>query len=375
MHIVAIIVGLLLTLVIAWDGFETIILPRRVAHKFRISHMFYVITWKGWAALGRKMRSGNRREQYLGYYGPLSLILLLAVWATGFIFAFALFQWGIHSPLNAPDKTISFTTYFYMSGTTFFTLGLGDVTPLEGWARTLIVLEAGTGFAFLALVIGYVPVIYQSFSRRETVVALLDARASSPPCALELLRRHAHCMEEVFDFLHEWERWSSELLESHLSYSVLAYYRSQHERQSWLAALATVLDTCALLLVGFEGKPVKTAKFPFAIARHAAVDLSQNFGIKPIKDNRRLSSEDFARLRVELAAIGLVFSDGDAAEQRLTEIRRKYEPFLLGLSQYLLLPLPAWINTGEVIDDWQTSAWDHFLDTSPRTLDFAMQSE
>jgi hypothetical protein len=175
--------------------------------------------------------------------------------------------------------------------------------------------------------------------------------------------------------LHEWEHWCTELLESHISYNVLGYYRSQHERQSWLAALTAVLDTCALLMVGFEDKPVKSTKFTFAIARHAAVDLSQNYNIMPIRESQRLSSEDFARLSIELAAIGLVFADGSAAEKRLAEIRRKYEPFLLALSQYLLLPLPNWINKGEVIDDWQTSAWDHFLDTSPRTLDFAMRSE
>ena len=103
------------------------------------------------------------------------------------------------------------------------------------------------GFGFLALIIGYVPIIYQAFSRRESNISLLDARAGSPSSATEMLRRHYRTqrLEELLQFLRKWEQWCATLLESHLSYPVLTYYRSQHERQSWLAALTTVLDTCA----------------------------------------------------------------------------------------------------------------------------------
>src|SRR5205823_221885 len=144
----------------------------------------------------------------------------------------------------------SFGTDFYFSGSTFFTLGMGDVAPQSNVARALAVIEAGTGFGFLALVIGYIPVLYQSFSRREVSISLLDARAGTPPTGVELLRRHDGDMEEFTRILIEWEKWSAELLESHMSYPVLAYFRSQHDNQSWLASLTAVLDACALCMVG-----------------------------------------------------------------------------------------------------------------------------
>src|SRR5438105_12041658 len=206
-----------------------------------------------------------------------------------------------------------------MSGTTFVTLGFGDVIPLFWLGRFLAVAEAGIGFLFLALIIGYVPIIYQAFSRREVEISLLDARAGSPPSATELLRRHYRNqqVEELVRYLCEWERWCAELLESHLSYPVLTYYRSQHERQSWLAALTAVLDTSALLLVGFEGIAAPTVRFAFAIARHAAVDLAQIYGIPPMNARLdRLPAADFARMRAALAEVGLRLQNEEQAEQR-----------------------------------------------------------
>ncbi|GHO83563.1 potassium channel family protein [Dictyobacter formicarum] len=375
MRIIAIIIGILLILVIAQDGFETVILPRRVARKFRLARLFYSTTWQLWSSLARKMRPNGRRGQFLSYYGPLSLLLLLAVWASGFVFSFALLQWGLNSPLHSPDTSISFATYVYMSGTTFVTLGLGDVIPLSSMGRGLVAIEAGFGLAFLALIIGYLPVIYQAFSRRETNITLLDARAGSPPGALELLKRHANSNypDELLQFMREWEKWCADLLESHISYPVLTYYRSQHERQSWLGALTTVLDVSALALVGIENLPVKPMKFAFAVARHAAVDLAQTYGTPPIRNAKRLSSEDFVELREQLAEAGLVFKHEESAERRLAEIRSTYEPFLISLSEHLLMPLPEWVPQGERVDDWQTSAWDHFLPSTPEAIDRAMR--
>lgn len=370
-RILAVIFGIIFIVAILQDSFESIVLPRRVTRRFRLSRMFYLATWALWSAIARKMRSGNRREFYLSYYGPLSLILLLIVWAGVLILSFAMIQWGLMLPMNPLEKITSFGTYLYMSGTTFITLGLGDVTPLSGMGRFLAVAEAGGGFGFLALIIGYVPIIYQAFSRREINISLLDARAGSPPSATEMLRRHyrAQRVEELVQFMRDWERWSAELLESHLSYPVLTYYRSQHERQSWLAALTTVLDTCALLIVGFENISTPTIRNTFAIARHAAVDLAQVYGTPPVNPkSNRLPPDDFARMRDSLAEVGLYLSQAEGAEQRLTGLRRMYEPFVNAISEHLLVNLPPWVSPERAVDDWQTSAWDHFAQLSPERL-------
>jgi hypothetical protein len=371
MRIFAAIFGIVVILLVAKDTFETIVLPRRVIRRIRITRLYFRVTWTVWRFLGRLMRSGARRESYLSYYGPLSLLGLFAFWAVLFVFGFGLLLWGLALPLNAPEKMISFLTYLYLSGTTFFTLGLGDVTPVPGVVRLLVVAEVALGFIFLALVISYVPVIYQAFSRRELRITLLDARAGSPASAAEILRRnHAgKHVEELRLILHDWELWCADILESHLSYPVLAYYRSQHDQQSWLEALTTILDTCALILTGIEGLPAEPARFAFAVARHAVVDLAQVFNTPPITTGgNRLSPAEFARLRDVLAASGILLNEELATEQKLAELRETYEPFVSSLAQFLLVSLPPWITPESNLDDWQTSAWDDLLPSTRRTL-------
>lgn len=376
LRIIAAILGVICIVVIAFDAFETIVLPRRVVRRVRVAKIFYRVSWALWAMIGRKLHSGNRREYYLSIYGPLSLIMLLFMWAALFILGFGMLNWGLSLPMQSPEKVMDLGGYLYMSGTTFVTLGLGDITPLSRLGRFLAVLEGGTGLAFLALVIGYVPVIYQTFSRREINISLLDARAGTPPSAPELLIRHfkGSSPDELTLYLRDWERWCAELLESHLSYPVLAYYRSQHESQSWLSALTTLLDTCALILVGIDGLPFKPAKFLFATARHTAVDLTQSFGLQPVRSQRRYSRADFTRLCEDLSAHGIVLRDDDEAWNHLVDLRRMYEPFVEALADYLLVTLPDMQLIADRVDDWQTSAWDHFLPSSPRVLDRAMRN-
>lgn len=352
--------GIVLLLVVLWDAFETIVLPRRVTRRLRLARLFYRSTWIPWSAVARRMHPRNRREAFLSFYGPLSLILLISVWALGLVVGFAILQWALRSAMNAPEGPPTLLTYLYMSGTSLFTLGLGDVIPQSGLARAITVAEAGTGFGFLALVIGYLPVLYQSFSKREVTISLLDARAGSPPTAAELLRRHGEgqTLEELAHFLRDWERWTAELLESHLSFPVLAYYRSQHNNQSWLAALTTILDASTLMIVGIAGAPARQAQLTFAMARHAVADLGLTFRRRPRRPAEdRLSPENLSRVRQTLAAAGVKLREGNAAEERLAELRDMYEPYLNALAEYLCIELPPWIVAGDAADNWQRTAW------------------
>jgi hypothetical protein len=230
-------------------------------------------------------------------------------------------------------------------------------------SRALVVTEAGFGFGFLAAVIGYLPFIYGSFSKREVDISLLDSRAGTPPTAGELLRRHSypHGQDALAELLKDWERWSAELMESHLSYPVLAYFRSQHDNQSWIASLTAILDTSALVMVGIEGACEKQAELTFAIARHAVADLSQVFGTAPSSlPYDRLPAEELRRIRDILAQHGLKLLDGDEADRRLHELRRMYEPYIHALAAYLNQTLPAWIPQKKGKDNWQTTAWGQF---------------
>ncbi|MGB6716719.1 MAG: potassium channel family protein, partial [Candidatus Acidiferrales bacterium] len=355
------ILGVALLAVILWDVFETIILPRRVTRRFRLARMFYRSTWRPWRFVACLLqRRKNLRESFLAYYGPLSLLALFVVWAVGLIFAFTILQYAAGSAINlAPNQKPGFWSDLYMSGTTFFTLGLGDVTPRSEVARIITVFEAGLGFGFLALVISYLPVLYGSFSRREVNISLLDARAGSPPSASEMLRRVAlrqnpHAFEQN---LNEWEKWSAELMESHLSYPVLCYFRSQHNNQSWLAALTTVLDVSALLIAYGQGELKWQAKLTFAISRHALVDLSQVLNTPPREfEEERLPPNELQELRALLIAAELSTCCPDE-DQRLAELRRMYEPYARALSDRLLMPIGKWAPEAKVVDNWRTSAW------------------
>jgi len=352
--------GVVLVLIVLGDAFETIVLPRRVIRPISLARLFYQSTWLAWSGAVRSIFSRKRQETFLSWYGPLSLLLLLILWATCLIIGFGLVHWATGSIIKSQYGTVNFGTYLYLSGTTFFTLGMGDVVPCTTFGRGVVAFEAGMGFGFLALVIGYLPVLNQSFSRREVNISLLDARAGSPPTAAEMLRRHSHehGMEELRQLFHEWERWSADLLESHLSYPVLAYFRSHHDNQSWLGALTAILDASAFVIGNLEGPCERQAQLTFAITRHAIVDLAQIFNCPPLKTKHdRLPPDELARMRAILKEAGIKLVGGNVVDQKLSELRRMYEPYVHSLSSYLHIAIPPWVPKAGRIDNWQTSAW------------------
>jgi hypothetical protein len=356
----AFVVGVAIFLIVLWDAFEAIILPRRVTRKVRLTRLFYKTTWRAWRYSVCLTPSRKMREALFAYYGPLSLLVLMGVWAVGLVLGFGLMQYGAGSAVMAASGEAGLSTDFYLSGTTFFTLGLGDVVPRTTLARILVVTEAGFGFGFLAAVIGYLPFIYGSFSKREVNISLLDARAGTPPTAGELLRRHAypHGFEALRELLKGWEYWAAELMESHLSYPVLAYFRSQHDNQSWVTALTAILDACALIKVGVDDACQRQAELTFAMARHTAVDLSQVFKVRPhALPYNRLSPEELRHIRDVLAQHGMKLRDGPEADGALKDLRDMYEPYLYALADYLQLSLPPWIPAKQGKDNWQTMAW------------------
>src|SRR5260370_10895698 len=179
--------GLALLLGILWDGFGTMVLPRRLSRRTRLARLFYRMTWRPWSAVAWLLRRDKRRESFLSFFGPLSLLFLLTFWALGLILSFGLLQYGCGSAVEASGRTSNFLVDLYLSATTFFTLGIGDVTPHSEAARALTAVEAGAGFGFLAIVIGYLPLVYQSICLRQANISLLHARAGPPPTDRQLL--------------------------------------------------------------------------------------------------------------------------------------------------------------------------------------------
>ena len=374
MHPVGLIFGLLAIGTVLLDAFETIILPRRASGKIRLTRLFYLTTWRPWSAVVSRFQNRRMRETGFSFYGPLSLLFLMALWAAGLVFGFGLVFYGLGAPLHDPMGLHPLRTGIYISGTTLFTLGIGDVIPLNHWARDLVIIEAGCGLGFVAVVIGYLPVLYQAFSRREGSIALLDARAGSPPTASELLRRHASDggNEALVTLLAEWERWSAEMLESHISYPLLCYFRSQHDNQSWLSAVTAILDTCAVLLSIVDCTACRQARLTFAMARHTVVDLLLVFNLKPAqpagmkpaagaaatsrKDEKdaasRLPEPELVRLTEVLCKAGYRLRLEPERLALLRKLRWMYEGQVVALSDFLCMPLPRFVTETPGRDTW-----------------------
>jgi len=353
--------GVALLAIVLWDAFEVVLLPRRIPRALRLSRLLLKALWILWAVRGRAISDRNRREDFLGLYALLSLIVLVVLWAVGLIVGFAALNWAFGSHLASAGGHAGFRTDLYMSGTTFFTLGLGDVSPTSPLARLVTVIEAGTGFGFLALMLAYVPVLYQSFSKRETRTTMLDQWAGSPPTSAVLLRR---CFESrdpgaaLNQLLRDWELAAAEILESHLSYPILAYFRSQHDNQSWLASVGAILDACTLVIAGVEGVDPFQARLTFAICRHALVDVSQNLGRSAVlKEAEREDPAALQALRDWLAQAGVRLDRSADAEARLHALRALYRPYARALSDQLLMPLPGWLPLGNARFNWETTAW------------------
>jgi hypothetical protein len=366
MEAISAILGIGLVVAAVWDGIETLVLPRTVDRRVSITTVYYGICWGFVRACAKRIRNHSLQQRLLSAYSPLSLLILIAFWAVLIVFGYALIFYGLRVPFTG-GVLPSFGQLLYASGVTFFTLGYGDLTPISPTGHAIAVLEAANGFGFLGLLIGFVPVLYGSFSRREATILLLDARAGSEPTAFEVIRRHseADAWPELIQLLKTWEELAASLLENYISFPVLAYYRSQHLDQSWLRAITTMLDTCALIESSLEldhphAKSLRfQARNTFAMGRHLLVDVSYILGATPDPNlPSRLADKDSVPMRHRLQQYGAPLRTCIDSEEQFAGIRREYEPFSQALADEILLELSPWFPDHEKPDNWQISAWD-----------------
>jgi hypothetical protein len=339
------------------EFFVTFLLPRRVKRGPRLARGLYRLAWIPARAMARRL-SSRAGDSLLGIFGPAWLLSTLGLWTLGLVLGFASLHYAGGSHVVA-GGTGSFLDDLYFSGGAFLSNSAG-VAPTSAFAKLLMLSEAATGFAVLFVVIGYLPALYEAFSRREVVVSQLDPRAGSPPSAGALLMRSAERggWDEIEAYLSEWDDWAAELMETHLSYPILAYYRSQHVNQNWLSAMTAVLDTSAFTMAAAPGPAGYAAELTFAIGRHCLADLAFTFGATPEPPSEdRLPREVFAELYGELEARGLPMPDEDTMRARVDELRESYERYANSLADRLVLPMPSWMPTEESQHNWVEAQW------------------
>ena len=362
MRPLAIALGLTLMALAFAEYFSTFLLPRRVKRDPRIARGLFRTLWIPWRAAAARLRP-VAADTMLGIFGPLGLLVILVLLSGGVILGFSGLYWGASTPFSAPQHGDYGSSLYFSAGA--FASASNPFTPLSGLGKAMQVVEAGSGLVFLGIAIGYLPALFQAFSRRETAVTLLDPRAGSPPTAGALLVRSAERggWAELDAYLREWETWTAELMETHLSYPILGYFRSQHVGQNWLAALTTVVDSCAYAMAYGPPEAIEAAELTFRLGRHALSDLAFVFvplrRIKtdwPAQERQRLDAEALRELRSRLENSGLHSEDSEESARRLDELRASYEPFALVISRQLSLALPDWLPPEDVKEYWRLSA-------------------
>jgi hypothetical protein len=360
MHVLVGVLGGVLVGLMLLEIFVAFLLPRRVKRDPKIVRTVFAYAWRPWRRLAR-MLPAQTADTMLGIYGPVGLIVNLVLWVSLMMLGYACLQWADGSHLGVMHHAVSFGDDLYYSAATMTTDGPAALTAQTTFARALQVITAGSGLAVLAIVIGYLPSLYQAFSSREATVSQLDARAGSPPSAGRLLIRSTQRegWPALNRYLSGWETWVAELMETHLAYPVLAYFRSQHVNQNWLSAMCTLLDTCAFAIAAAPKGTVDSARFTYAIARHAVVDLSYSFHVEPTPPAAdRLPRADLDGLLAGLAQVGTEPAvDAATLAERLARIRGSYEPYINALSERLELALPPWLAPDSPTDNWRTTEW------------------
>lgn len=338
-------VGVLLLSVTLLDVFSTLVMPRAARHRFRLTRLLFTATWRPWRWLGVRRSTQDRREHLLAVAAPAFLFILLGTWTALAVTAYALILWS--GPLSggiqaAGDR--SFATALYFSGTSLFTIGFGDVVA-TGWTRVVVIVEGANGLALVAVVIAYLPVLYAAFNRREVGILLLDARAGSPPSGPELLRRTCRdgLVSDLPQLFSEWERWTADVLESHLSYPLLAFFRSPHDNTSWVTSLGAVLDAATLVLACFpDENPHGPATLLHATGVHAVEDLWRYF--RQPEREPLIGRDEFQEVYDELVSTGIVLRRADEGWERFRKLRAEYGGRLDTLAVMLAATPSQWIG-------------------------------
>jgi len=340
------VLGVLIWGAVLWDGFATIILPRTVTPWRRLSHRFNRLSWWLWSRVARRISQNELRLSFLSVYGPISVMLLLILWAGLMIVAFALIYHTMGQRFQASVGPADFGTLLYMSGSTFLTLGIGDVTSADPIGRLFMILEAGSGLIFLGLVITYMPLLHQAYASREVYNLLVHSRLGGSPVAINLLHRYTgpDRAEILRGHLRDAERWMAETLQSHLAHPVLSFYRAQHWGESWLVSVATIMDTSTLVIVGGEGLPAAQARLTYQMGVRLLKDLTHALAIQ-IDSNcpTRVAEADIPAIAAAMQAAGLSLKLEQMRTLELLRLSREYEVYLVALSHWLMFPLAGWL--------------------------------
>ncbi|HKV31284.1 MAG TPA: potassium channel family protein [Candidatus Dormibacteraeota bacterium] len=338
-----VIIGIVAVFYILNDVFQSVVVPRPTPARYRLTRWVVRPGWLSWRSMGLRARSTGQRERVLGVFAPLVVVVLLVLWLTGLGLGFGMIFYGLRAQLHPVVQ--DFPTALYFAGTSVLTIGFGDIVATSGLARLLALTAGGTGLGTIALAISFLFSLYGSFQRREILIVMLDARAGAPPSGVNLLETMAKLgmVDDLPRLFGEWEKWGAEVLDSHLAYPVLAYFRSSHDNESWVSALGAVLDATTLVLTTVVDGPRGPAKMMFAMGTHLVEDLARFFRIESDHDPG-VERYEFDQARERLAAAGWSLLGPEESWAAFSRLRAQYAVALNNMAKWWAAPPTQWIG-------------------------------
>ena len=341
--VVEVVGGGLLILVTLYDFFNAIVLPRPSVGRFSPSGALMQRGWLVWRWLGTRPSQPNRREGTLAVFAPLSILTLLALRLVSLIVGYALVYHGLPQEFHPHPATFGMSLY-YSTGS-LLSLSSADITASGGIARTLTSFEAATGLGLIAAVISFLFSIVTSFQRRETAVVSLDALAGAPPSGVQILEacgkyRMPQQLDRTFE---EWRVWSADVLESHLAYPVLNFFRSSHDNEAWLNSFGAVMDAAVLVITTLDDGPVGPARLMVKVGGHLVEDISWRRHYRA-DGLAWVEREDYDEARRRLCIAGYRVREGDGPWEEFARMRGAYASPLIRMARELAIAPAPWIG-------------------------------
>jgi hypothetical protein len=341
MEAVAFALGLFLLALTLWDLFETVVVPRPTPGWFRISRYLVRWTWRGLRAVrdGRPERSYDR---LLGIFAPAMTVTLLVVWLATLILGYGLLIYALRDEIQPVPPNLGSAVYF--AATSLLTLGFGDIVAVGMPARFIATAAAVSGLGAVALVVTFLFSLSGSYQRREIGVVVLQAAAGAPPSAVSLLETYAQLglVGRFPELFIEWQRWAAEVLDSHVAYPLLGFFRSSHDNLSWISALGTMLDAASLVLTTVAEVPRGEAKLFKRVGGHLVEDIF-NLGFRAGRPTI-LDRSDFDAACIRLEAAGYTMEPRDEAWPRFEAARATYADSLEAMARYWATPATSWLG-------------------------------
>lgn len=343
--------GIGVVLITASDVFQSVIVPRPTT-AWRPSAFIARRGWRLAGAIGLRVTDAERREDFYATFAPLLLVALLAFWISCLTLGFGLLFYALRSDLRPAPTT--FWTATYYAGTSLLTLGYGDIVADRGIARALSLAAAGIGLATFAIVTAFLFSLFAAFQRREAFIVSLRERTGAPPSGVAFIERHIDLdmLDDLGPTFRSSEAWMADMMETHLAYPVLSYFRSTHDNQSWIGTMGALLDASTLVVTTVELGNVGQAKMISRLGRHLVRDYAEYYGLPSGNAERGavgIERAEFDRAYERLAGKGVRLRAVDDAWADFAALRATYAIPLNAMAQYLRIPPAQWIGDRSLI--------------------------